>query len=88
MIVRQDEAAGAGLGEISVETARMPCGRIAAMKPEPLARMTLASRIGSPLMNGVRTIAPVKSSIALGLSDLRMKLGPAAAVGHTCHPMS
>ena len=39
-------------GEISVETARMPPGRIAAMKPEPLALISFSSRIGSPAMNG------------------------------------
>jgi hypothetical protein len=44
-VVRQDEAAGAGSGEISVETARMPVGRIAAMKPEP--RPSPASARGS-----------------------------------------
>ena len=48
-------------GEISVETARMPDGRIAAMKPaEPLALISLASRIGSPAANGARAIGAVE----------------------------
>src|SRR5437868_470198 len=33
-------------GEISVEIARMPVGRIAAMKPEPLALTSFGSRFG------------------------------------------
>src|ERR1700682_1519043 len=45
-------------GEISVETARMPEGRIAAMKPDPLALISFGSRIGSPAMNGARAIEP------------------------------
>ena len=75
-------------GEISVEMARMPAGRIAAMKPEPLALMSLASRIGSPATNGVRAIEPANCWTASGLSLLRMKFGPAAAVGQVCHLMS
>src|SRR5215203_991973 len=60
-------------GEISVETARMPDGRIAAMKPAaPLARISLASRIGSPALNGARVMAPPSSSMAFGLSFLVM----------------
>src|SRR5262245_6005116 len=39
-------------GEISVEIARMPDGRIAAMKPEPPALMSFASRTGSPARDG------------------------------------
>ena len=54
-------------GEISVETARMPLSSTAAMKPEPLALISLASRIGSPATNGARAIAPVSCSIASGL---------------------
>ena len=45
-------------GEISVETARMPVGRIAAMKPDPLALTSFGSRIGSPAINGARAIEP------------------------------
>src|SRR5882724_3381700 len=41
-------------GEISVEMARKPLGRIAAMKPEPLALISFGSRIGSPVMNRAR----------------------------------
>src|ERR1700737_5342554 len=41
-------------GEISVEMARMPAGRIAAMKPEPLALTSFGSRIGSPAVKGGR----------------------------------
>ena len=59
-------------GEISVDTARMPDGRIAAMKPAaPFALISLASRIGSPAVNGARVIAPAKSWIAFGL-DFRV----------------
>src|ERR1700716_4228102 len=43
-------------GEISVETARMPLGRMAAMKPEPLALTSFGSRIGSPAMNRARAV--------------------------------
>ena len=53
MIVGQDEPAAPVSGEISVETARMPEGRIAAMNPEPLGLISLASRIGSPATSGV-----------------------------------
>ena len=53
-------------GEISVETARMPVGRIAAMKPEPLALTSFCSRIGSPAMNGARAIEPAISVVAFG----------------------
>ena len=42
--------------EISVEIARMPVGRIAAMKPEPSAFTSFGSRIGSPAMKGARAI--------------------------------
>ena len=37
----------------------MPVGRIAAMKPEPLALTSFASRIGSPAMKGARAIEPI-----------------------------
>src|SRR6202158_554948 len=43
-------------GEISVEIARMPVGRIAAMKPDPLALTSFGSRIGSPLIKGRRGV--------------------------------
>ena len=55
--------------EICVEMARMPAGRIAAMKPEPFAFTSFTSRIGSPATNGARTIMPERSSSALGRSD-------------------
>ena len=51
-------------GEISVEMARKPVGRIAAMKPEPSALTSFCSRIGSPAMNGERAIEPVTSLMA------------------------
>src|SRR3954452_13453184 len=53
-------------GEISVEMARMPAGRIAAMKPDPLALTSLGSRIGSPAMNGARAIEPAIWVVASG----------------------
>ena len=53
-------------GEISVETARMPVGRIAAMKPEPSAFTSFCSRIGSPAMNGARAIEPTISVGGVG----------------------
>ena len=61
-------------GEISVEMARMPVGRIAAMKPEPLALTSFCSRIGSPAMNGERAIEPAIWVVASGRSLRRMKV--------------
>ena len=72
-------------GEICVDMARMPDGRIAAMKPEPLAFTNLASRIGSPATKGARAIEPDSFSMALGRSLLRMKLPVAALAGQSCH---
>src|SRR6185312_16682262 len=72
-------------GEISVETARMPLGRIAAMKPDPLALTSLGSRIGSPAMNGERAIEPTIWLAASGCSLRRMKLLLAVAAGQVCH---
>jgi hypothetical protein len=83
VVVRQDESA-----EIDVETARKPCGRIAAMKPLPLANTTFGSAIGSPGATGMRTMAPVNCSMAFGRSDFLMKLGPIETVGQICHPTS
>ena len=57
-------------GEICVETARMPVGRIAAMKPEPFAFTSFASRIGSPATKGARTIMPERFSKRFGLIGL------------------
>ena len=54
------------------------------MKPEPLEFTSLASRIGSPATNGVRTIMPFKFSTAFGRSVLRMKLPLAVVCGHAC----
>ena len=49
VVVRQDEAAGAVCpARRRSRIARMPCGKIAAMKPPPLPATTLESRIGSP----------------------------------------
>ena len=75
-------------GDTSSEIARMPCGRMAAMKPPPLAATTLESRIGSPAATGVRTIAPTKSLMASGRSVFLMKLAVAAAAGQVCQPTS
>src|SRR5258708_34599727 len=72
-------------GEISVEIARMPAGRMAAMKPEPLALTSLASRIGSPARNGARAIELATSLVASGRSLRRIKLLLAVAAGHVCH---
>ncbi len=71
-------------GEISVETARMPVGRIAAMKPDPSAFTSFCSRIGSPAMNGERAIEPVMSLMASARLTRLMKL-LADAVGQVCH---
>jgi hypothetical protein len=49
LIIGQDESAGAGFRRNAIETARLPGGRIAAMKPDPLALTSLAWQIGSPL---------------------------------------
>ena len=72
-------------GEIWVETARIPVGKMAAMKPEPLAFTSLASRIGSPATKGTRAIQPERSSMAAGREFLRMKFPVAALAGHDCH---
>ena len=72
-------------GEISVEIARMPDGRIAAMKPRAVGLDQLLSRTGSPATNGVRAIEPASCWIASGASLWRMKFGLAAAVGQICH---
>src|SRR5467141_3361374 len=72
-------------GEISVEMARMPLGRIAAMKPDPLALTSFGSRIGSPARNGARAIEPETSLVASGRSLRRIKLLLAVAAGHVCH---
>ena len=75
-------------GEIWVEMARMPDGRIAAMKPEPLAFTSFASRIGSPATKGARTIMPLRFSTAFGRSVLRMKLPLAVVAGQACQKTS
>ena len=75
-------------GEISVEMARMPVGRIAAMKPEPLALTSFGSRIGSPAMKGERAIEPAIWVVASGRSLRRMKVLLALAAGQVCHCMS
>ena len=72
-------------GEISVEMARMPVGRIAAMKPEPLALTSFGSRIGSPAMNGARAIEPAIWVVASGRSLRRIKLLLAVVAGQVCH---
>ena len=71
-------------GEISVEMARMPVGRIAAMKPEPLALTSFCSRIGSPAMNGERAIEPITLFMLSSLSR-RIKLLLAVEAGQVCH---
>jgi len=55
------------------------------MKPEPSALTSFCSRIGSPTMIGVRTIAPVSSLVASGRVSRRMKLLLAVVDGHVCH---
>ncbi len=63
----------------------MPVGRIAAMKPLPLALTSFASRIGSPAMKGARAIEPATVFIASASLSRRMKLLPAVAAGQVCH---
>ena len=75
-------------GEIWVEMARMPVGRMAAMKPEPLEFTSFASRIGSPATKGARTIMPLRFSIAFGRSVLRIKLPLAVVAGQACQKTS
>src|ERR1700761_8517705 len=60
--------------EISVDTARDPLGRIAAMKPEPSGFTSFDSRIGSPATKGARAIDPAIWLVASGRSLRRMKL--------------
>ena len=52
--------------DMPIEIARMPEGRIAAMKPEPLAMTSLALRIGSPATKGARAMEPASDSMAPG----------------------
>jgi hypothetical protein len=75
-------------GEISVEMARMPVGRIAAMKPDPSALTSFCSRIGSPATKGARAIQPVICVVASGRSARRMKVLLAAVAGQVCHCIS
>ena len=75
-------------GEISVEIARIPVGRIAAMKPDPLALTSFCSRIGSPARNGARAIEPAISVVASGRSLRRMKALLAVVAGQLCHCVS
>ena len=72
-------------GEISVEIARMPLGRIAAMKPEPSPFTSLVSRTGSPAISGERAIVPVMSLIASARSLRLMKFALVAPAGQVCH---
>ena len=62
----------------------MPDGSMAARKPDPLALISLPSRIGSPVRNGVRAIEPAICCTASGRSGLRTKLELAAAAGQLC----
>ena len=71
-------------GDISVEIARMPVGRMAAMKPEPLALTSFCSRIGSPAMKGARAIEPAISLMASALLARLTRLLLADA-GQVCH---
>src|SRR5208282_2016574 len=66
-------------GAMASDMARMPCGRMAAMKPLPLAATTLGSRIGSPAAMDERTMAPTKSLMASGRSVFLMKIALAEA---------
>src|SRR5215831_14166115 len=75
-------------GDMSSAMARIPCGRTAAMKPPPLARTTLESRIGSPATIGERTIAPLNSLIASGRSLFLTKAELADAAGQVRQPRS
>src|ERR1700732_1836443 len=75
-------------GEISVETARMPVGRIAALKPDPLALIVFGSRIGSPAIKGERAIEPAIWVVASGRSLRRMKVLLVDAAGQLCHCIS
>jgi hypothetical protein len=64
--------------------ARIPAGSTAARYP-PLPLISLSSRIGSPLANGVRAIDPISCSMPFGRCFFRMKLGDAVAVdGQAC----
>jgi hypothetical protein len=74
-------------GDISVEIARMPAGRIAAMKPEPSALTSFCSRMGSPVRKGVRASAPTNWFAASGRSLRRMKMLLAAS-GQVCQTRS
>jgi len=54
------------------------------MKPDPSAFTSFCSLIGSPAMNGERTIEPVMSLTASARPARLMKL-PAEALGQVCH---
>jgi hypothetical protein len=84
-VVGQNKPPAPVSGGISVEMARMPVGRIAAMKPDPLALTSFGSRIGSSAMSGARAIEPATWVAASGRSLRRMKLVLAVVAGQACH---
>ncbi len=73
---------------MSMATARIPFGRTAARKPEPLASTTIGSKTGCPAASGTRTMAPVNWLIASGRADLTIKLPLDELFGHTAQPIS
>ena len=89
MVARQDEAAGAGFGAISVATARMPDGRIGGQIAGGIGldQLGLADRLAAR-RRCARAIEPASCSMASGRSLLRMKLAPADAAGHICQRKS
>jgi hypothetical protein len=58
------------------------------MKPEPFARISFCSRIGSPAINGERAIALLNSSTALGRDFFWMRCALAESAGQACQPRS
>ena len=67
--------------EMRTEIARMPWGRIAAIKPPWSGRMTLRSMIGSPWTKGARTVAPLNFLVASGFELLVIRWPDSADFG-------
>ena len=87
-VVGQDEAAGAGFRRDLGRDRPHAGGQDRRHEARAVGLDQLASRIGSPVTKGVRAIEPASCWMASGRSLLRMKFGPAAAAGQTCHWMS
>src|SRR5207249_11788336 len=71
-------------GEISVEIARMPVGRIAAKEPEPLALTSSGARIGAPATNGARSREPASCVVEAERLIRQMRQEAVDGAGQLC----